>query len=352
MTLRHFRSHFDRVWSEKPDGFVARCPAHDDREPSLKVSAGEDGRILLYCHANCTTEEVVSALGLTMADLFDSSANGQRKGKSSARIEAIYDYPDETGQLLYQAVRYDPKDFKFRRPDGNEDWIWNLDGVRRVLYRLPEVMKSECILVLEGEKKVEAARAIGLVATCNPGGAGKWQPEYTKFLRGKRISVICDADAPGQAHGRDVARFLVGVAASVRLIEALPGVPHHGDLVNYLAPGGTRKSLLEFIKEAPELAVADVASWGSAKQEPSNASRAKQVVKIELVDSHIFLARPSPDDQPHLIEGLVPVAAHVMINGRPKSGKSHSLLQLAFDGACGATRHGTARHGCTRLARH
>jgi hypothetical protein len=129
VTLGEIRSRFDRVWRESAEGFVARCPAHDDREPSLKVSAGTDGRILLYCHANCTTEAVVAALGLTMADLFDSSANGHRKGKSSARIEeAIYDYTDENGKLLYQVVRYQsPKDFKFRRPDGNGGWIYHLD---------------------------------------------------------------------------------------------------------------------------------------------------------------------------------------------------------------------------------
>jgi hypothetical protein len=137
-----------------------------------------------------------------------------------------------------------------------------------VLYRLPEVTKSERVLVLEGEKCCEAARAIGLVATCNPGGAGKWRPEYAQFLRGKCVSVICDADASGtgQRHGRDAARSLVGVAASVRLIEALPGVPDKGDLVDYLAAGGTRESLLELIRATPELTSADQAD--SAASQP------------------------------------------------------------------------------------
>lgn len=241
-------------------GWQAQCPAHDDRNPSLSVSE-KDGRILLHCHAGCTLEKIVSALGLSKSDLFaDAKPNSNGAG---GRIEATYDYTDESGKVLFQVVRYEPKDFRQRRPDGNGGWLWNLDGTRRVLYRLPEVLQAKSVLAVEGERDVETACKLGLTATCNPHGAGKWRPdEYSECLRGKPVAVICDADAPGLAHGRDVARSLVGIAASVKLIEALPQAK---DLTEWVEHGGTRESLVTLIREAPELTAADVAKWGQPK---------------------------------------------------------------------------------------
>jgi putative DNA primase/helicase len=166
---------------------------------------------------------------------------------------ATYSYTDEEGNPLYEVVRFDPKNFRQRRPDGKRGWLWNLDGTRRVLYRLPEVLQAKSILVVECEKDVETARKLGLVATCNPGGAGKWNQQYAKCLRGTRVAIICDADAPGLAHERGVARSLVNVAASVKLIEALPDSK---DLPEWAERGGTRDTLLGIIREAPELTVA------------------------------------------------------------------------------------------------
>lgn len=133
-------------------GWMARCPAHDDRSPSLSISE-TNGKVLLHCHAGCTTEAVCTAAGIELRDLF--SDNGQNG--TAPRIVAEYSYHDEQGALLYQVVRYEPKTFKQRRPDGN-DWKWNLNGTRRVLYRLPDVLKAKSVLVVEGEKDCETAR--------------------------------------------------------------------------------------------------------------------------------------------------------------------------------------------------
>src|SRR4051794_22411455 len=106
------------------------------------------------------------------------SANGK------PRIVATYDYRDERGQLLYQAVRYEPgldgepKTFRQRRPDGKGGWVNNLRGARRVLYRLPELLAAppeQLVFVVEGEKDVENLRAVECVATTNAMGAGKWR---------------------------------------------------------------------------------------------------------------------------------------------------------------------------------
>lgn len=261
MTCQELLPRLDHV---KPiaGGWQARCAAHDDRNPSLSVSERE-GKILLRCHAGCETSAILAALGLQMSDLFaDSETNGNGV---SGRIVATYPYTDEHCNLLFQVVRFEPKDFRQRRPDGNDGWTWNLNGVRRVLYNLPTVLKAQSVLILEGERDVETARKFGIPGTCNPHGAGKWRSEYSPFLRGKRVAVICDADPPGVAHGREVARSLLGVAAAVKLIEALP---QSKDLTEWVERGGTRDALLTLIREAPELTAADLTKWQPAKAEP------------------------------------------------------------------------------------
>ena len=122
---------------------------------------------------------------------------------SSPELVATYDYTDESGNLLYQTCRYQPKDFRQRRPDGKGGWINNLQGVRRVLYRLPEVLKAQTVCVAEGEKDCDNLAKFGFVATTNPLGAGKWRDEYSETLRGKDVVVfgdVGDEDGKGEKH--------------------------------------------------------------------------------------------------------------------------------------------------------
>jgi hypothetical protein len=137
------------------------------------------------------------------------------KLQDGLRHVASYDYHDEGGRLLFQTARLFPKDFRQRRPDGNGGWIWNLGGVRRVLYRLPELLAAikkapdEIVFVVEGEKDVDRLRELGAVATCNPMGASKWREEYTESFRGaETVCVIADKDQPGRAHAEHVAASL------------------------------------------------------------------------------------------------------------------------------------------------
>ncbi|HUW10622.1 MAG TPA: hypothetical protein VM537_12905 [Anaerolineae bacterium] len=136
-------------------GWTACCPAHDDSEPSLSISQ-KNGRVLLHCFAGCSNEDIVAALGLTTGDLFE----GRRPKAQASEIVATYDYTDETAGLLYQVARYRPKGFKQRRPDGNGGWLWNMKGVRRVLYRLPQVLEAAArggrVHIAAGEKDVAA----------------------------------------------------------------------------------------------------------------------------------------------------------------------------------------------------
>jgi len=140
-------------------------------------------------------------------------------GDTPRKIVAEYNYTDAKGGLIFQTVRFIPKDFRQRRPDGHGGWIWNLTGIEPVLYKLPEVSGAGRVLVLEGEKDVETASRLGLpdgwASTCNPMGAGKWRESYTDALNGKHVVILPDADAPGEKHAVQVAQSLQGKAATV-----------------------------------------------------------------------------------------------------------------------------------------
>lgn len=186
----------------------ARCTAHDDRRASLSISRGDDGRVLLHCHAGCAPEAVLAAAGLTMADL-----QRARTDAGKPQIVATYNYTDEQGALLYQVCRTEPKGFFQRRPDGRGGWINNTDGVRRVLFGLPEIHGQKVVYVVEGEKDVLALRKLGLVATTNAGGAGKWREDYTRQLHAagvESVVILPDNDVPGHQHGATIARSCHG----------------------------------------------------------------------------------------------------------------------------------------------
>src|SRR5438105_2068150 len=160
----------DKVRSSGPNQWSARCPAHEDRNPSLSIAVGLDGRVLLYCHGGCAFDDVLAALHLEPRDLFSE----RPAGHGDYVVVAEYKYCDEQGELLYVVERRFPKDFRQRRPDGAGGWIWKLDKGQRVPYRLREVIdavrRHDRVYVVEGEKDVDRLRAGGLVATCNPRG--------------------------------------------------------------------------------------------------------------------------------------------------------------------------------------
>lgn len=214
--------------SERDGHGLTHCVAHDDANPSMNVSE-KDGKILLRCHSGCSQESVWNAL--RSRDLLEPVPSLEN---FADRITATYDYTDLAGQVLFQVVRLrDPKSFRQRTPDGR----WGLNGTKPVLYRLPDIALAlrmgETVYVVEGEKDADALRAKGLIATTSPMGAGKWRPEYSEYLRGAHVVIVQDKDEPGYRHAADVAASLKGVAASVRIVEAITGK----DAFDHLAAG-------------------------------------------------------------------------------------------------------------------
>jgi putative DNA primase/helicase len=278
MIARDLLARFDNVREDGAAQWSARCPGHDDRNNSLSIHQADDGKLLLHCHAGCAKGDILAAIGCTIRDLFPPSQNGHANGKTFGRIVATYDYRDESGRLLYQAVRIEPKDFRQRRPKDGGGWEWKLAGTRRVLYRLPELLAADPNAIVwkpEGEKDTDNMRAIGLVATTNVMGAGpgKWKREYAEALRGRHCVVVPDNDQPGRDHAEAVANSLAGIAASVKVL-ALAGLPDKGDVSDWLAAGGTADELVKLAEAAPE--------WTpTAASKPAKAKRRPRLIAIE-----------------------------------------------------------------------
>jgi putative DNA primase/helicase len=166
--------------------------------------------------------------------------------KRRRNIVAEYNYTDEHGKLLFQVVRLDPKDFRQRRPDGVGGWIWKLDGVRRVPYRLPELAAARNrrngtpwrVYICEGEKDADRLAKLGVIATTSPGGASngnksKWIAEYNQYFTGADVVIIPDNDPAGQNHAHQIARSVGAAASNVRIVE-LPGLNPGGDVSDWL----------------------------------------------------------------------------------------------------------------------
>ena len=229
----------------------AQCVAHEDRIPSLRIKDCER-RALLFDQGPCTTDEVLAALGLPRAALFDRWWGGPGdpydgpaerpaddawtpwRDRCTCLPVARYPYVSETGELLYHHVRGQHKEFAFRRPDASSKsgWRWNLDGVTRVLYRLPELLAapgSGVVFITEGESDADALVAAGEIATTTDSGAltgtgaKVWHPEWTEALAGRDVLICADRDEPGKAHARHVAACLEGHARFAWIVEAASG---------------------------------------------------------------------------------------------------------------------------------
>jgi putative DNA primase/helicase len=232
--------------------FRVHCPAHDDGAPSLDLSDG-DTCVLLVCRAGCDQESVIDAVcakaGIERRDLVFRECEPTHR-----RIVVTYDYHTAEGTLLFQVVRYAPKNFRQRRPNGRGGWSWTLDGIQPVLYHLPEVLNAvktgRRVRIVEGEKDSDNLRALGLIATTNPMGAGKWRESYAEMLHGADVVVIPDNNAPGCKHAQHIARSLHSIAARIRVVE-LPNLPEKGDVSDWLAAGGTREALEALVTATP-----------------------------------------------------------------------------------------------------
>lgn len=317
LTLADLAGRLDRV-TVKGDNLSARCPAHDDNDPSFTASIGATGAIVVHCHAGCDKADVLAALNVDAVDLFPAKAtttNGDKR-----RIVKTYPYLDADGRLVAEVVRYSPKAFRQRRPDGRGGVEWKAPA-HMPLYRLPDVLRAVrdgfTVWICEGEKDADALQAVlpeGEVATTCAGGAKKWKPQHTEVLAGADIIIVRDRDEPGKAHADAVAEALRPVAA-ITLCEPFEGK----DVFDHLHAGRTLDELVPVTLDATE---------------DDDTAEEVNPLHIEPVADLVARVRAAPPRK-WLVRNVIISGTYGGFAAEDTSGKSLAALDLAVNVAAG-----------------
>lgn len=244
------------------------------------------------------------------------------------RLTATYDYLDEKGTVAYQVCRFewtvDPevnpkghdKTFVQRRPDRSkkDGWTYKTQGLRALPYRLPELLDDLAdgrpVFVVEGEKKVDMLRQLGVPATCNHGGAGKWAETLSEHFGAANIIILPDNDDAGRSHADLVGKRLTDAGARVRVLD-LPGIPPKGGVDDWLPAGGDAEQLYDLVDAAAKpFAAAPYASRFGA---------------VEWLD----FDAPGQSYE-YLIKGVLTKNELSFLLGESQSGKSFIAIDMAM----------------------
>lgn len=284
--------------------WCCRCPSHDDQKSSLSI-AFKNGKMLVRCHAGCSQDEVIS--GLRDRGLWEDQKPREFK---EPKVVDVYKYTDESGNALFETIRFEPKDFRQKGADGS----WGIRGIKRVPYRLPRVLEAiknnETVYIVEGEKDVHTAEKIGLTATCNPMGAdsgdgNKWFREFANYFVGATCCIIPDNDPSGERHADWVISTLLNKAKHIKV--ATPSVGK--DLTDWVESGATKEDI-----ERASRSVFD-------GDEPLFVSVADLVTNLKPTQ--------------WLVKGVIPEEYLLQVFGSPASGKSFFAVSLACSVATG-----------------
>jgi hypothetical protein len=331
LTADQVRAYFEvrlsgQTLTRSGANLMARCPFHDDRRASLSLNLG---KAVWICHAGCGQGGLVD-FEKKLLNCDDATAMANiagicglaDQGLFQQKPEAAYRYRDEDGNVLFEKLRYPGKRFSQRAKDQDGKPIYRLDGIRKVLYNLPDVITANHVAICEGEKDCNNLNAQGLaaldetartrfVATTNFDGAGHWRPEYAPYLAGKHVVIFPDNDPAGKAHALDVASSVFPYARSVKIAE-LPGLAQKGDVSDFLRDHSAKELLTE-VKKAT--------FW-----KPSLAKL--------LVRAPEFLSNASPKIE-WLVDSVIERGASGFICSLPKAGKSWLGADLALSLALG-----------------
>lgn len=224
MDFKNILKRFEGIKKHDENHYMAKCPVHDDKNPSLSISI-DSNKLLIHCYAGCKFEEIIQAVGLTKNDLIMNE-------KETTRI--IYKYFDETGHELYRKVRIDTpngKKFTFEQPDGTK----SVKGIKRVPYNLPDIINATTVFFVEGEKCADILIENGLVATTlDSGSNSKWIASYNQYFKNKEIIIIPDNDSPGNKYAQTIISNLQDSKVMI-----LPNLKDKEDVFDWLKRGNS-----------------------------------------------------------------------------------------------------------------
>ena len=277
MNIQNFLTHFHRVKRTSGNQYMAQCPSHDDRKNSLSIKYDEHKDcILINCHAGCSTKEILEKAGLKIRDLYNNNDN-----KTTIISTTTYNYYDENGDLLYKKVRRDyidkSKKIYFEKANGEK----NMQGVKRVLYNLPQVINADKVYIVEGEKCADAVIKAGFVATTLDGGAkSPWRKHYNRYLQDKEIIILPDNDEAGMQYARTIATHL----QHSKIIK-LPDLQPKEDVYDWLMSGHTIAEIDSLpITDLSEELLPESTEEDEAHEIETKTTQAETIIK--LVEKH------------------------------------------------------------------
>jgi hypothetical protein len=235
------------------DFTTSDCPIESHKNPGHRPVTIDVAKQAWHCNDHLVGGSVIDWV-MHEKHVDVSEAMRILGGGKNSTLVCAYDYPDEHGTLLFQTGRFNPKSFRARRGPKDTKWKDGIKGVRRVLYNLPAVVKSQQVVIAEGEKNCDDLIALGFVPTTNPFGAGKWRKEYSEALRDKDVTVfgdIGDPDKKGEKHTRAVLLSLRGKARSLKHAIQPDGFHDVSDWLESLPPAEKNRAVQTLIAETP-----------------------------------------------------------------------------------------------------
>ncbi len=304
--------------TRKGNGYLARCPAHNDLTASLAIDDKEGGGLLVKCFAGCDQPSVTDAL--KSRGLWPDQPPRTEYENVRQKVTGRYDYTDTAGNVLYSKVRLEPgkngrkKDYQFRNAAKAKHPIYGYRNHPAVPYRLHEIVAAGSVMIHEGEKQADITAAMGLPSTSLDSGVeSKITPEIVEVFMGKSIVIIRDNDEPGLKYAGKLAAALYGVARVIRVI-LLPGLPPKGDVEEwYAVPGNDRDKLLGIVNAAPE--------WVPGEQVPDLYTWPPPIDMLRL-------SRMNPVSPSFVMEPWLPCGYATLFSGHGGVGKSGIALGL------------------------
>lgn len=361
--------------AKKANGqWVASCPVpshgkgNGDKNPSLSIHIGDDGKPLFHCHGGCSQEEVFStikALNLLpeLMDKPDPLANIRPIPRNILEQEWVY--TDEDKQPVFVKSRFrladGGKTYRLHKLDAQGRKQPTLGDARIVPYNLPALLDAKTagrnIFLVEGEKAADAIKSIGMIATTAHTGAGSWPEAITEYFAGAQVIIVPDNDIAGWGYAHKAAEAILPIVKSLKVVDL--GLQGQGDdAYEFIEAGGGRAELVALVKAAPIVTSIDQVTMperlnpilqSSTQNEEMRTHELDRVQKMDAIEHEFASEPPRQQEQPKpakhiqiehwdaiqdepvrwLIDKVLPVGSFSALYGPPGSFKSFHALHIA-----------------------
>jgi hypothetical protein len=354
--------------AKKANGqWVASCPVpshgkgNGDKNPSLSIHIGDDGKPLFHCHGGCSQEEVFNTIKdrnllPELTERPDPLANIKPIPKVEFQQEWIYTDEDRQPVFVKQRLKVGEsgKTYRLYKIDEHGRKQSSLADARIVPYNLPALLDAKTagrnIFLVEGEKAADAIKSIGMIATTAHTGAGSWPQAITEYFAGAQVIILPDNDVAGWGYAYKAAEAILPIVKSLKVVDL--GLQGQGDdAYEFIEEGGSRDKLVALVKAASIITSVDQLTMPERLNPVLNsiASAVQQVTAPTEDIAKEFETAPkdSPPPKPAkqiaiehwdsiqdepvkwLIEGVIPVGAFTALYGPPGSFKSFIALDIA-----------------------